>query len=227
MNDRLSAECMGWKERKWWRREGKRWCKNWNTIWLYCPSSTLLTCAHTPINVRRGWLAPTHTHTHTSWHPLFGSMLLPGAKHHFMLGLIWLEGGSEGFDTWRIEGDSLIWKECFCPCTEVDDACWWDHKCSTVSCVISNIICTALCEELQFITFSIDYFDNICLCHVFRPLRIRWQLNPAGIIPLSWCGSDYVRGERCVAAATLCTVSTVLLQLSCCGCLQGLGFLDL
>lgn len=46
------------------------------------------------------------------------------------------------------------------------------------------------------------------------------ELNPAGIIPLSWCGSDYVRVERCVAAATLCTVSTGLLLLSCCGCLQ-------
>lgn len=55
----------------------------------------------------------------------------------------------------------------------------------------------------------------------------RSRLSPEGIIPLSWCGSDYVRVSVCVAAATLCTVSTGLLLLSRCGRLQGLGILVL
>lgn len=59
-------------------------------------------------------------------------------------------------------------------------------------------------------------------CHVRPLLCVGWRLNPAGIIPLSWCGSDYVRVKRCGTAAILCTVSAALLLFSCCGFLQDL-----
>lgn len=55
--------------------------------------------------------------------------------------------------------------------------------------------------------------------HVCLPLRIRWRLHTAGIIPLSWCGSDYVRVEHLCGCCDLVhcqhrAASVVLLWLS-------------